>query len=217
MKLMSLSGIKNYCIYRLTSPSGKVYIGQTCNFKARMRKYKGKATINQQKIYRAIQKYGWDNFTKEIILENLTLEEANQKEILQIKLHNSVKEGYDIAHGGGGLLGMIRTDQTRKKMSDSRKGIKYSEETLRRMSESRKGIAAWNKGLKTNKPSWNTLTVPKTALDYKTGEIKEVLTQRFDKRANLEDYLNKGWRYWCNILYDRVRDEKRRNNKTKNI
>lgn len=221
MNLLSFSGgvtkSKLYYIYRLTSPSGKVYIGQTCNFKNRMSKYKQFQCKQQPKIYKAILKYGWENFTKEIIVENLTKEEIDLEEIKQIQIHNSVKEGYNIAHGGGGVLGMERTEQTRKKMSDSRKGIKYSEETKRRISESKMGHTPWNKGLKIKNIIHNKLEVPLTALDYKTGEIKEVIVKSFRRVENVFEFKEKGWRYWCNILYDRERDKKRRYKKLKNI
>ena len=62
-------------IYRYTSPSNKVYIGITYNIKRRWydgngylhKKKNGK--YNQPLFARAILKYGWDNFTHEILVE----------------------------------------------------------------------------------------------------------------------------------------------------
>ena len=55
-----------YCVYRHTSPSGKVYIGQTC-LKPEYRWRNGKGYKTQILFYRAIKKYGWDNISHQII------------------------------------------------------------------------------------------------------------------------------------------------------
>ena len=45
-------------------------------------------------------------------------------------------------------LGLKRTAEVRKKMSDAHKGKTLSKETRRKMSEARKGRSVWNKGKK---------------------------------------------------------------------
>lgn len=118
-----------YCIYKHTSPSGKVYIGQTCQ-KPEHRWKNGNGYSNNQYFTRAIKKYGWDNFKHEILSEGLSKKEADILEVEIISKYNSSnhKYGYNIEHGGYG------------------KG-KHSPETLRKMSENHKGITAWNKGI----------------------------------------------------------------------
>ena len=84
-------------IYCYTSPSGKKYIGKTkTSLKNRaennQRGYKGCTAF-----YNAIQKYGWDNFTVEI-LEELPLEvltEAETQYIIDMDTTNPEK-GYNI-------------------------------------------------------------------------------------------------------------------------
>ncbi len=56
-------------IYKITSPSGKVYIGQTWNFNTRLRKYKSLHCSKQPKIYNSLRKYGVFSHTFEIIHE----------------------------------------------------------------------------------------------------------------------------------------------------
>jgi len=51
-------------IYKHTSPTGKCYIGQTVDIKNR---WKPSAYRQCKKFHNAIKKYGWENFTHEII------------------------------------------------------------------------------------------------------------------------------------------------------
>lgn len=58
-------------------------------------------------ISRAIQKYGKDNFKFEILLSNLTREQANIKEQEYIIKYNSkTPNGYNVSNGGGGAAGI---------------------------------------------------------------------------------------------------------------
>lgn len=97
-----------YKIYKYTSPSGGVYIGQTHNdIKTRAGKsgmqycYSGKQTA----IANAIKKYGWDSFQKEILYSGLTSEEADEKEKELIKEYREKGVCYNICSGGKGVPG----------------------------------------------------------------------------------------------------------------
>jgi len=95
--------MEKHVIYKLTSPSGKVYIGRTVNFYNRMKDHKHEAKDgNIRPIYKAIRKYGWDNFTKEIIDEVYTIEEAIIRESKYINEYNSVKNGYNSTYNTEG-------------------------------------------------------------------------------------------------------------------
>ena len=86
--------------------------------------YKPKNGKNSSKIWNAIQKYGWDNVEHKILYEGLTKEEACQKEIELIALYQSTDDrfGYNISFGGDSST---LSEETRKKISDSRKGNNY--------------------------------------------------------------------------------------------
>ena len=88
-------------IYKHTSPSGKCYIGQTVNIKNR---WKPSAYRQCIKFHMAIQKYGWENITHEIICVCETPEEANEKEAFYIKKFESVANGYNLGVGSGEIL-----------------------------------------------------------------------------------------------------------------
>lgn len=94
---------KKYCIYKHVAPNGKVYIGQTYNTKQRWSR-NGNNYKNSPYFYEAIQKYGWENFRHEIILDNLTKKEADEKEKEYIILYDSQnrEKGYNCNEGGTG-------------------------------------------------------------------------------------------------------------------
>lgn len=96
----------NYIIYKHTNKiNGKCYIGQTCQ-KPEYRWGKNGNGYRGQIFYKAIQKYGWDNFKHDILYQNLTKEEANIKEKECIKRYNSnnSKFGYNIEDGGNSTV-----------------------------------------------------------------------------------------------------------------
>lgn len=94
---MKISGI-----YKLTSPSGKIYIGQSKDVHVRWADHKrsifGKA-FKCPKLSCAIAKYGWDNFEKEII-EECCSSLLDERESYWIMFHNSMLLGYNCNLGG---------------------------------------------------------------------------------------------------------------------
>lgn len=124
----------NYCVYKHTVPNGKVYIGIT-GIKPERRWQNGCGYKRQGYFYRAIEKYGWDNFKHEILFSDLTKEEAEQKEVELIALYKSNKRecGYNIANGGLVNSGYSLSEETKRKISDAHKGKKLSEEQKEKM------------------------------------------------------------------------------------
>lgn len=115
-----------WCLYKHTSPSGKVYIGIAKNVKHRWRG-NGTGYRGSTRIWYAIQKYGWNNFTHEILAENLTREEASELEKKTIAQYKSTdpRYGYNLTHGGyDGTL----CEASRQKLSHSLMGHPVSEE-----------------------------------------------------------------------------------------
>lgn len=65
----------NYCIYRHTSPSGKVYIGITSK-NPNIRWQNGTGYVKCTLFHKAILKYGWDAIKHEILFCNLSKEKS---------------------------------------------------------------------------------------------------------------------------------------------
>lgn len=148
-----------WCVYKHTSPSGKVYIGMTNNTKNRWRQ-NGIGYKTQPIFWRAIKKYGWENFTHEIICCDLTMEDAQQAEVDLIEKHNSTDRdfGYNVSIGGSYMAveaahspeSIEKARQTRRKnreagKKDPRIGRKYPPEFGRKVSASLKGVMAGEK------------------------------------------------------------------------
>lgn len=66
-------------IYKITSPSNKIYIGQSINIKKRFKKYKRLDCKSQPRLYKSFLKYGFINHLFEII-EECKFEELNIRE-----------------------------------------------------------------------------------------------------------------------------------------
>lgn len=95
--------------------NGKVYIGQTCNLSERWR-CNGKNYSTSVKFYNAIRKYGWDNFSHEVLYDNLNQEAADILEKELIEKYDSINNGYNLK--GGGSRGVL-SEESLKKMGDS--------------------------------------------------------------------------------------------------
>ena len=129
---------KIYRIYKYVSPSNKVYIGQTCN-SLKIRAKNGEGYKECPKFYMAIKKYGWKNFSSQILIDNLNKEQADYWEKFYISLYKSTDDNYGYNLSEGGTKNKKLSNESRKKMSSSQLGRKHSLKTKQKMSNSHKG------------------------------------------------------------------------------
>lgn len=155
-----------YCVYMHTNKSnGKKYIGQTKqSLNGRWREGKGYKNTNSH-FRNALNKYGWDGFIHEVIYENLTLEEANNKEIELIEKYKTTNRefGYNAEKGGHNSpcsehtkylisknhanmkgennprYGVKLSDETKAKIGNANKGKKRTKEVRERLSNINRG------------------------------------------------------------------------------
>ena len=119
-------------IYKITNKiNNKSYIGQTRNtLNKRLSAHKSESkTKDCMPLYRAIRKYGWENFEYSILEDEIILSELNEREICYIKHYDTYRNGYNATTGGDVPL-------------------EQSKESRYRQSEALKGRATWNKGKK---------------------------------------------------------------------
>lgn len=95
-------------IYKLTSPEGKVYIGQTRNLKARMSAHRAAARSGSTMLNLAVTRYGWVNFSKEVLAVYCgsdTQAGLDDLEAHYIMKYNAIIAGYNVAPPNGGKVG----------------------------------------------------------------------------------------------------------------
>lgn len=124
--------MNNWYVYIHIFPNGKKYIGITSqSLKNRWRD--GKGYKEQPIIWKAIQKYGWDNIEHKILFENLSKEEAEKKEKELIKEFDTLiynNKGYNIQEGGLHHQNIINREEVIK-LWKTGENMKYIAEKLK--------------------------------------------------------------------------------------
>lgn len=147
-------------IYKITSPSGKIYIGQSGDVHKRWGDHKRemKYDYKKSKLKSSFKKYDFDNHKFEIIHE-CGQEQLNELEKYYVDLFQTFNSefGLNLRDGGGSkgknseetkaLISIAKKNpspETRHKMSESAKissiGRKWTEEQKAKFLESRKGF-----------------------------------------------------------------------------
>jgi group I intron endonuclease len=140
-------------IYKILSPSGKVYIGQSVNINKRWRTYLNGHIKNQRKLKNSFDKYGVDNHIFEVLCE-CSNDNLNELEVYYSELYNSTSSnGLNIRQCGGAKSKL--SEETKRLISSSNMGRIVTSDCKRKISEKLKGNVPWNKGVKTGQSSWN--------------------------------------------------------------
>lgn len=140
----------NYTVYMHVFPNNKRYIGITRQKpEQRWQNGNGYKNIHQKLIYRAINKYGWDNIQHIILHTDLSEEAAKDLEryyITKVFKSNDKYFGYNQTDGGDGVLGYKHTDQTKAKISKKSKEMWDDESFKAKMSVAHSGELNGNYG-----------------------------------------------------------------------
>ncbi|MDO8659563.1 MAG: NUMOD3 domain-containing DNA-binding protein [Candidatus Parcubacteria bacterium] len=134
-------------IYRAVNRiNGRAYIGQTIQgVEERIKEHKKDMIYYPDiKFYRALQKYGFDNFEWEVICDKIPYDMLNIYEIWFIDFYSSYICGYNSTIGGGGAPCSL---ETREKLSKKLKGRILTPEWREKISKTRKelGLSAGSK------------------------------------------------------------------------
>lgn len=128
-------------IYKITnSVNNKVYIGQTWRtLSERFAAHKSASNKYCVKLHNAFNKHGREKFSINLITFCHTQEVADQLERYFIEAFDSVKNGYNITYGGGGIHGFRHLQSTKQKISKSLTGTKQTREHKTNLANSRRG------------------------------------------------------------------------------
>ena len=127
------------------------YVGQTIDEKRRFKQHID-YVINKKdnnRFHNALRKYGLENWVYCVLEDNVIRTNLNMMETDWIEYYDSFYSGYNMTTGGD--TNVIISEETRRRLSESHKGIYLSEEVKQKLSESHKGRTPWNKG----KLGWN--------------------------------------------------------------
>lgn len=133
---------REWVIYKITSPTGRIYIGKTSQFVKRMNHYRSKKKIESGRIIeKSIAKYGFSSHRIEIIESFLdTLNVADSKEMFWIRSYMSnfqkypKQNGMNLTDGGDGIIGYVRSDYSKLKMSNIARSNSETMKRAKRMS-----------------------------------------------------------------------------------
>ena len=114
-------------IYKLTAPNDKEYVGQSVEYENRMKEHK-RSSGGCRKLNASIKKYGFPNFNREILAENLMAGlELDSAEIYYISYHNTQSpNGLNLKSGGAGGRHSEETKQLLRKPRSSRRACEYA-------------------------------------------------------------------------------------------
>lgn len=97
--------MNDWKVYCYTGENNKKYVGITCNSLYFRAGKNGIKYVNDGFAFgKAIEKYGFNYFTSEILENGLTFEEAKEKEKYYIQLYDTYKNGYNETYGGEGAI-----------------------------------------------------------------------------------------------------------------
>lgn len=145
-------------IYSITSPSGRVYIGQSWEINERFGNYRRRECTKQRVLLFSFQKYGVEAHTFEVVhVVPFNGEQSEMDRLEQFYMDTYRARGIALLNcreaGSNGRL----SEETKRRVSDGLKGnipwnkgkrgiLKHSPESRDKMSRARRGQRPWNYG-----------------------------------------------------------------------
>lgn len=123
-------------IYKITSPTGKIYIGQSTSIKKRFKCYKSSGCKYQVILHNSFEKHGIDNHTFEVV-EICPIKALNERERYWQDYYNCVggKIGMNCRATASNDKSGYFSNETKKRMSISAKKKIFTEQHLKKITE----------------------------------------------------------------------------------
>lgn len=196
-----------FIVYKVISPSNKVYIGITSKtlHKRKLDHYQcAHKGYRKSKFQKALNKYK-KNLIWTILDKVDSWKKACELEKLYIQKYDSFNRGYNCTLGGEGNFGAKHTELTKQKLSKAHKGKKFSEEHKKALSLGQKKYRK-NKNNRT-KMAKERGAKPFLVFDLKGNFINEYLCKSLCAeelqidRSNIRKILNKKRNYAKNYTF----------------
>lgn len=170
-------------VYKITNiETNKVYIGWSNKTLEKRWAEHVSASVRctkNRKFYNAIKKYGIDAWTKEVICETETKQEAKSTEIFYIALFDSYINGYNSTKGGDGNNGIIMSAESNLARSLALKGKSKSPETVakfrsrKQTTEAKNAISQSHLGMSKPWVKWSKEQIEKRALTRRSLSLEQ--------------------------------------------
>lgn len=128
-------------IYKITSPTNRIYIGQTINYKVRIQHYKRIDCKNQVKLYNSLNKYGYNSHKFEIIHKCKESELNDMERYYQDLYSTTTRYGLNIRLTKSSDRSGKFSEEAKNKMSLAKMGKKRSPEVCKAISDRMKELA----------------------------------------------------------------------------
>jgi group I intron endonuclease len=174
MNITELQTVTGCGIYKIQSPSGKLYIGQSKNIKQRYRHHLHYNSTST-KLGRSYLKYGKDNhiFT---VVEYCDIKELSERELYYINYYNSREEGLNILDRNYTYL---HTESVNKKIKE---GVTKSWTPERRENQAKAMIENWEKGRYSSRD--NSIRKPNPMYSCRRADTLELVTVPLEEFKN---------------------------------
>lgn len=168
-------------IYKITSPTNKIYIGQTVNIVKRKSRYKTLKCFKQRKLYSSLVKYGWKSHIFETIHElpeDVSQEVLNEYEIFYWQQY--IDCGFE-------MLNIREPGSRGKNSAETRELIRKSNTGKPGYNKDRPGIRLGIKTLDSTKEKLKKTSSERTWI-HKDGKQKRI------KNDLLSSYYEDDWK-----------------------
>jgi hypothetical protein len=162
-------------IYKITSPSGKIYIGESDNIKQRWYTYKSLSCRNQPKLYASLNKYDPKNHTYEII-------ELCNFELLHCR-ERYWQEFYEVMDEGKGLNLKLTECGCKKQLPSSEVRVKIRNTKIKQWKNKTKKIYQYNLDGSFIK-TWDSIRDIRENLGISFAYIRRQITKDCPKACN---------------------------------
>ena len=186
-------------IYKITSPSERVYIGQTIALKRRISSYKRNDCKGQKRLLNSLITYGFDNHIFEV-LEECDIEQLNERERYYQDFYNVLsKKGLNCKLTATNEHRLVHSEESLKKISEASKGRTWTEERRKQFSIKTKGkrcseetkekISLKNKGKKHTEEYKLKMSELKKG-SIVTTETRLKISEKAKGRIKTDEHLN---------------------------